>query len=35
MLFLKNAKVDAVSIWDKDAENMLKKADENWKKLGS
>jgi len=35
MLFLKNAKVDAVSIWDKDSANMLKQADENWKKLGS
>jgi len=35
MLFLKNAKVDAVTIWDKDAANMLQKADENWKKLGS
>ncbi len=34
MLFLKNAKVDGVTIWDKDSANMLKKADENWKKLG-
>lgn len=35
MLFLKNAKVDGVSMWNNDEANMLKNADENWKKLGS
>ena len=35
LLFLKNAKVDAATIWDKDSANMLNAADKNWKKLGS
>jgi len=33
MLFLKNGKVDATSIWDKNAAENLKKADANWEKL--
>ena len=33
MLFLKNKSVDAVSIWDQNAAENLKKADANWQKL--
>jgi hypothetical protein len=33
MLFLKNASVDAVDIWNKNQPDNLKKADANWKKL--
>lgn len=33
MLFLKNEKVDAAAIWNKDEANNLKKADANWEKL--
>jgi YHS domain-containing protein len=32
MLFLKNASVDAVDIWNKNQPDNLKKADANWKK---
>jgi YHS domain-containing protein len=35
MLFLKNSKVDGVGIWNQDEASNLKKADANWKKLGS
>ena len=35
MLFLKNAKIDGVGIWNKDEASMYTKAEENWKKLGS
>lgn len=33
MLFLKNEKVDAAAIWNKDEAGNLQKADANWKKL--
>ena len=33
MLFLKNKSIDAVSIWNKNEAENLKKADENWQKL--
>ena len=33
MLFLKNKKVDGVSIWNKNEAESLKKADQNWQKL--
>ena len=33
MLFLKNASVDAVDIWNKNQPDNLKKPDANWKKL--
>ena len=35
MLFLRNAKVDALDLWNRDEAGNLRKADENWKKLGS
>lgn len=35
MLFLKNAKIDGLELWNKSEAEMLTKADENWKKLGS
>jgi YHS domain-containing protein len=33
MLFLKNAKIDAVDLWNKEEAENLKKADANWEKM--
>lgn len=35
MLFLKNAKFNTLDNWNQNEAEMLSKADENWKKLGS
>ncbi len=35
MLFLKNAKVDAIELWNRDEAGNLNKAEQNWKRLGS